>query len=115
MENLSNFSLFHYFLLIFFTQVSTLLELTADQEGQKDEVKIDQEILLEFDVSQNIEDKKNKFNFEGFLSKPNQGRSCGDRQYLFINSRPCDNPKVVENKRPIRHFYTNLKDFVHFF
>jgi len=34
----------------------------------------------------------------GFLSKPasNSGRNSSDRQYLFINGRPCDLPKVMK-------------------
>jgi DNA mismatch repair protein PMS2 len=34
--------------------------------------------------------------FRGFLSKPSEGRSLADRQYIFVNRRPCDIPKVNE-------------------
>lgn len=35
---------------------------------------------------------------EGYISKPEfkVGRSSGDRQYFFINGRPCILPKVID-------------------
>lgn len=44
---------------------------------------------------------------EGFVSKPDlgAGRSTGDRQYLSINKRPCDLPKVIKAINEIYHQY----------
>ena len=47
------------------------------------------------------------FQFEGFISTctHGQGRSCSDRQYFFINGRPCDPVKVSKLVNEIYHTY----------
>lgn len=38
---------------------------------------------------------------EGYISKPEwgMGRSSSDRQYLYVNGRPCMLPKVSHSKK----------------
>lgn len=54
----------------------------------------DDEILQEMAVK--IDEKKNVFKLEGYISSCEYGcgRSSTDRQFCYINSRPCDVTKV---------------------
>ncbi|XP_071505318.1 mismatch repair endonuclease PMS2-like [Diadema antillarum] len=47
------------------------------------------------------------FSMTGFISKSDhgQGRSAADRQYYFINRRPCDFPKVSKQINEVYHMY----------
>ena len=69
-----------------------------------------EEILAEFNLNLNVlPDKLNEwpFQFEGFISScaHGQGRSCADRQYYFINGRPCDPAKVSKLVNEVYHSY----------
>lgn len=47
------------------------------------------------------------FRISGYISQPDhgQGRSSTDRQYFFINRRPCDFPKVAKLVNEVYHTY----------
>ncbi|XP_012939969.1 mismatch repair endonuclease PMS2 [Aplysia californica] len=47
------------------------------------------------------------FRLEGFVSKceHGQGRSTSDRQFIFINKRPCDAVKIVKLVNEVYHMY----------
>ncbi|XP_786592.4 mismatch repair endonuclease PMS2 [Strongylocentrotus purpuratus] len=51
--------------------------------------------------------EKIPFSVSGFVSKCDhgQGRSAADRQYYFINRRPCDFPKVSKLINEVFHMY----------
>lgn len=53
---------------------------------------VPEEILEEFGLNEKTFERK--YEIEGYISKPNQGRSSSDRQFYFINCRPCDPVKV---------------------
>jgi len=52
-----------------------------------------------------------KYTLHGFISAPHHGRSAPDRQFYFINSRPCDPTKV---KKPQKSYFklTSFKTFL---
>ena len=72
-------------------------------------VKPSEEALAEFNLSANTVPEMSNwpFQFEGFVSScaHGQGRSCADRQYYFINGRPCDPSKVSKLVNEIYHTY----------
>jgi DNA mismatch repair ATPase MutL len=49
---------------------------------------------IEWKITQIDEVATEPILFQGFLSKPGEGRTTSDRQYLAVNRRPCDIPKV---------------------
>lgn len=65
-------------------------------------VKPSEEVLAEFNLSLDTVGESETllenwpFQLEGFVSSCShgQGRSCSDRQYYFINGRPCDPTRV---------------------
>lgn len=63
----------------------------------------DDEILQEMAVK--IDEKKNVFKLEGYISSCEYGcgRSSTDRQFCYINSRPCDVTKVIRLVNEIYH------------
>ena len=79
-----------------------MLEIKAVQPSE--------EILAEFNFNSNLLPENVQdfpFQFEGFISScaHGQGRSCADRQYFFINGRPCDPLKVSKLVNEIYHTY----------
>lgn len=83
-------------------QWQNMLEIKATQPSE--------DILAEFNLNANIlPDKLNEwpFQFEGFVSScaHGTGRSCADRQYYFINGRPCDPAKVSKLVNEVYHSY----------
>lgn len=46
----------------------------------------------------NLEEIIGEGTVEGYISKPEfkVGRGSGDRQYFFVNGRPCILPKVID-------------------
>ena len=67
-----------------------------------------EEILLEFGLSAEVAASMEcPFELEVFISScaHGQGRSCADRQYYFINGRPCDPTKVSKLVNEIYHTF----------
>lgn len=58
----------------------------------------DEDLLLEFGLNAAVLQRTEtpSFRLEGFVSScaHGVGRSCADRQFYFINGRPCDPTKV---------------------
>ena len=64
--------------------------------------------LQEDDLAQaNIRGPVPKVALEGFISSPvhGEGRGAPDRQFLFINSRPCDHVKMTKMINQVYHGY----------
>ena len=64
--------------------------------------------LQEEDLAQaNIRGPVPKVTLEGFISSPvhGEGRGAPDRQFLFINSRPCDHVKMTKMINQVYHGY----------
>jgi DNA mismatch repair protein PMS2 len=55
--------------------------------------------------------KNNLFQLEGFISSCShgQGRSAPDRQYIYVNKRPCDNSKIVKLVNEIFHQFNRTQ------
>jgi len=67
-----------------------------------------QKELSEEDLSNaNIRGRVPDVNVQGFISSPvhGEGRGAPDRQFLFINSRPCDHAKLSKVINQIYHGY----------
>ncbi|GAB6027269.1 Mismatch repair endonuclease pms2 [Chamberlinius hualienensis] len=64
------------------------------------------EILEEFNLK-DIYIESNQVDICGFISSSmhGSGRSSADRQFYFINKRPCDLPKVSKLVNALYHFY----------
>ncbi|KAK7592955.1 hypothetical protein V9T40_007707 [Parthenolecanium corni] len=77
-------------------QLSTLLEIVMTEPSQ--------DILEEFKIENQYE---NIFRLEGYISscEHGSGRSSADRQFIFINSRPCDLSKIIKLTNEIYHRY----------
>ncbi|NXG59970.1 PMS2 endonuclease, partial [Hemiprocne comata] len=60
-----------------------------------------EEYGLNTDIPQNL------YSISGFISRCDHGvgRSTTDRQFFFINQRPCDSPKVVKLVNEVYHLY----------
>lgn len=82
-------------------QKCDLLEI--HQPIEPDE-KLTQEIIKSLDTSINIRDEDidslglHRFKFDGYISSCNHGsgRSSRDRQFIFINGRPCEPKQVIK-------------------
>jgi len=59
----------------------------------EDEEEIEESILAEFDLARAVF-KESQFRLTGLISGPNSGRSSTDRQFYYVNDRPCDSHKV---------------------
>lgn len=55
----------------------------------------------------NTDNQSNLFQITGFISKADHGmgRSSADRQFLFVNKRPCDLLKVSRVVNEVYHMY----------
>lgn len=53
----------------------------------------------------------NLFQIEGFISScsHNQGRSAPDRQYIYVNKRPCDHSKITKLINEIFHQFNRTQ------
>ncbi|XP_063850292.1 mismatch repair endonuclease PMS2-like isoform X2 [Scylla paramamosain] len=80
-------------------QAASLLEFKQESASQ--------DVLEEFGIPEVAAAGKSRFALEGLVSTcaHGQGRSSTDRQYYFINSRPCDPPKVMKLVNEIYHQY----------
>lgn len=70
------------------------------------QIKPTQELCEEFGIKV-TEKEANLFKLEGFVSKceHNSGRSTTDRQFFFINKRPCDSTKMSKVVNDVYHMY----------
>ncbi|CAL8122911.1 unnamed protein product [Orchesella dallaii] len=66
------------------------------------------EILSEFGLSEDAYERK--YELEGYISQPNQGRSSNDRQFFFINSRPCDPAKISRVINEVYHTFSRSQN-----
>lgn len=69
--------------------------------------------IMPFDISFNLNTKAIKI--QGFISKPifGQGRSTSDRQFFYINSRPCVLPQITKAfNETYKNFNTLQSPFV---
>ncbi|XP_071813914.1 mismatch repair endonuclease PMS2-like [Apostichopus japonicus] len=78
-------------------QIQKLLEFTQVEPLEE----VCQEYNLQMDKLSHL------FRISGYISQPDhgQGRSSTDRQYLFINKRPCDFPKLTKLVNEVYHSY----------
>ncbi|CAL1528442.1 unnamed protein product [Lymnaea stagnalis] len=70
------------------------------------QTEAEDEICTDFGI--NPQQKSSvKFRIEGFVSKceHGQGRSSSDRQFIFINKRPCDSAKILKIINEVYHSY----------
>ncbi|XP_067135070.1 mismatch repair endonuclease PMS2 isoform X2 [Centruroides vittatus] len=80
-------------------QLSSLVEFTVHRPST--------EIIEEYSLSPAEVDLTNFFRIEGYISscQHGQGRSSSDRQYFFINGRPCELQKVSKLINEVYHNY----------
>ncbi|XP_064105933.1 mismatch repair endonuclease PMS2-like [Macrobrachium nipponense] len=81
-------------------QVASLLEYKQENASN--------DVLTEYGMADVDISKGNcLFNIEGFISScaHGQGRSTTDRQFYFINCRPCDPAKVMKLVNEVYHYY----------
>lgn len=91
------------------------------QPLEKNEV-LTQEVVRSLDASMNVLTDLDagalgldRFDFDGYVSSGNHGsgRSARDRQYFFINGRPCDPKTIAKVVNEIYHRYNpNQQPFV---
>lgn len=78
--------------------------------------KPNQDILNEYNLSQIDEDNTKNFDFDFFISgaQHGNGRSASDRQFYFINDRPCEPYKIIKLVNNIyRQYNGNQYPFVY--
>lgn len=99
-------------------QSSNLLRIR--QPIENDEV-LTQELIKSLDTSINVSDEDldnlglNRFKFDGFVSSCDHGsgRSARDRQFFFINGRPCDPKTIAKLVNEVYHRYNqNQNPFI---
>ncbi|EDO34014.1 predicted protein [Nematostella vectensis] len=80
-------------------QVQSLLPFKQLQPSEED--------CTELNLSVVSNSETNPFTITGFISKADHGsgRSSSDRQFFFINKRPCDLPKVSRVVSEVYHMY----------
>ncbi|XP_067005498.2 mismatch repair endonuclease PMS2 [Anabrus simplex] len=80
-------------------QVASLMEISQKSPSS--------EVLQELGISQNIACDENPFKLEGFVSScaHGQGRSAGDRQFFYVNSRPCEPHKISKSVNEVYHHF----------
>lgn len=83
----------------FFMQLQTLLEFKQVRPTPED--------CEEQGVDIAKTDDNPTFCLTGFVSRCDHGagRSATDRQYIYINKRPCDLPKVIRLVNEVYHGY----------
>lgn len=94
--------------------------LKIRQPIEQNEV-LTQDVLKSLDASLNLADDDldklglNQFQFDGYVSSCTHGcgRSARDRQYFFVNGRPCDPKSVVKVANDVYHRYNpNQNPFI---
>nr|AGH55784.1 PMS2 [Brachionus calyciflorus] len=63
------------------------------------------------EMSQEISKYSEHFKIEGYISScsHNQGRSAPDRQYFYVNKRPCDHSKITKLVNEIYHQFNRTQ------
>lgn len=82
-------------------QANDLLEF---QQPMKENESLTQEVLKKIDSSMDVKDEDldslglGRYRFEGYISScaHGSGRTAKDRQYFYINSRPCEPKSVIK-------------------
>lgn len=120
MSTNGSYSLMDNIVAIFGAKQGTNL-LKIRQPLEKNEV-LTQEVVKSLDSSINISTDTDlerlgldRFEFDGYVSSGNHGsgRGARDRQYFFINGRPCDPKTVAKVVNEIYHRYNpNQQPFV---
>lgn len=88
-----------------------------EQIEPSDEVLIDYKLKKPDDVEQKAAaaatttDYASLFKIEGYVSdcSHNSGRSAPDRQYFYVNKRPCDNSRVTKLVNELFHQFNRLQ------
>lgn len=91
-------------------QNTNLLEIRPPIEPNE---VLTQDILKSLDTSINVSDEElnnlglNRFQFDGYISSCSHGcgRSAKDRQFFFINGRPCDPKTISKLVNDVYHRY----------
>ncbi|XP_054722911.1 mismatch repair endonuclease PMS2-like [Uloborus diversus] len=80
-------------------QVNQLMEITQLEPSVA--------VLEEYFLPASVVEKSKMFRIEGFISNSThgEGRSAADRQFFFIDGRPCDLPKVSKLINEIYHTF----------
>lgn len=99
-------------------QKNDLLQIKQPIEPNE---KLTQEIIKSLDTSIDIREDEidrlglNRFHFDGFISSCSHGsgRSARDRQFIFINKRPCEPKQIIKLINDVYHRYNvNQSPFV---
>lgn len=89
-------------------QMTSPVELDAKMVLEELEPNFSSDNLQEIDLS--------RFNIDGWISSCNHGsgRSSKDRQFIYINSRPCEPKKILKTINEMYHRYnSNQSPFVY--
>ncbi|XP_026486805.2 mismatch repair endonuclease PMS2 [Vanessa tameamea] len=92
------------------------IDLSEDSnDAQNDETKISQEIITSTQKTQGYKNLPDPVELVGYISSCAHGcgRSSTDRQYFFVNSRPCEPTKVIKLINEIyRQYNPNQYPFI---
>ncbi|XP_046968358.1 mismatch repair endonuclease PMS2 [Vanessa cardui] len=92
------------------------IDLSEDSnDAQNDETKISQEIITSTQKTQGYKNLPDPVELVGYISSCAHGcgRSSTDRQYFFVNSRPCEPTKVIKLVNEIyRQYNPNQYPFI---
>lgn len=96
-------------------QNASLLEIRPPIEHNE---VLTQDILKTLDASINVPDEEldnlglNRFQFDGYISSCGHGcgRSARDRQFFFINGRPCDPKTIAKLVNDVYHRYNQSQN-----
>ncbi|XP_021926704.1 mismatch repair endonuclease PMS2 isoform X2 [Zootermopsis nevadensis] len=78
-------------------QVQSLMEVLQKRPPET--------MLQAYGISEALTSTKNPFQLEGYISScaHGQGRSTTDRQFFYVNSRPCEPTKVIKIVNEVYH------------
>lgn len=92
-------------------QRSELLQMTSPVELDAQSVLEDLEPNSSSDITDNLEIDLTRFNISGWISSCSHGsgRSSKDRQFIYVNSRPCEPKKILKVINEIYHRYNGTQ------